>query len=115
VNSRADLDTLLPECDNEGYLLDPVQWSRAHAPLLAAQDNLALIDAHWQVIDFIRDWYADNESVPEARRVIQHLAEAHGDKRAAKHALYELFPQGYGQQASRIAGMRKPLKLMLDV
>ena len=47
--------------------------------------------------------------------MIQHLAEADGDKRAAKQALYELFPHGYGQQACRIAGMRKPLKLMLDV
>lgn len=78
MNSRADLDILLPDRDNEGYLLDPAQWSREHAPLLAAQYNLALIDAHWQVIDFIRDWYVDNESVPEARRVIQHLGEAHG-------------------------------------
>jgi len=115
VNSRADVDTSLPECDNEGYLLDPAQWNRAHAPLLAAEDNLTLTGAHWQVIDFIRDWYARNESVPEARRVIQHLAANHEDKRTAKHALYELFPLGYGQQACRIAGMRKPLKLMLDV
>ncbi|AAZ98279.1 putative sulfite reductase [Thiobacillus denitrificans ATCC 25259] len=115
MNSRADLDALLPECDNEGYLLDPAQWVGAHAPLLAARDGLVLGDAHWQVIDFIRDWYARNESVPEARCVIQHLAADRGDKRAAKRALYELFPLGYGQQACRIAGMRKPLKLMLDV
>lgn len=115
MNNRADLDTSLPECDDEDCLLDPAQWSRAHAPLLAARDKLALTEAHWEVIDFIRDWYAENESVPEARRVIQHLAANHDDKRAAKRALYELFPLGYGQQACRIAGMRKPLKLMLDV
>jgi len=29
--------------------------------------------------------------------------------------LYALFPYGYGQQACKIAGMRKPLKLMLDI
>jgi len=115
MNRRADLDTLLPERDNEGYLLEPGDWSRALAPLLASEDGLTLSTTHWQVIDFIRAWYADTESVPEARRVIQHLAAADGDKRAAKQALYELFPHGYGQQACRIAGMRKPLKLMLDV
>lgn len=115
MNRRADLDTLLPERDNEGYLLEPGDWSRALAPLLASEDGLTLSPAHWQVIDFIRAWYADTESVPEARRVIRHLAAADGDKRAAKQALYELFPHGYGQQACRIAGMRKPLKLMLDV
>ncbi len=26
-----------------------------------------------------------------------------------------LFPYGYGQQACKIAGMRKPLKLMRDI
>ena len=29
--------------------------------------------------------------------------------------MYALFPRGYGQQACKIEGMRKPLKLMLDV
>ena len=115
MNRRAELDSLMPERDNEGYLLDPGAWNRALAPLLAAEDGLTLSPAHWQVIDFIRAWYGDTESVPEARRVIQHLAATDGDKRAAKQALYGLFPHGYGQQACRIAGMRKPLKLMLDI
>ena len=115
MNRRAEVTRLLPERDNEGYLLDPANWSRAVAELLATEDGLALTSSHWQVIDFIRAWYDDTESVPEARRVIQRLAEESGDKRAAKQALYDLFPHGYGQQACRIAGMRKPLKLMLDV
>ncbi len=115
MNRRAELDSLMPARDNERYLLEPSDWNRALAPLLAAEDGLTLSSAHWQVIEFIRAWYADTESVPEARRVIQHLTEADGDKRAAKQALYDLFPHGYGQQACRIAGMRKPLKLMLDV
>lgn len=115
MNRRAELDSRIPVRDKEGYLLEPSDWSRALAPLLAHEDGLVLSTAHWQVIDFVRAWYADTESVPEARRVIQHLAAADGDKRAAKQALYDLFPHGYGQQACRIAGMRKPLKLMLDV
>ncbi|MBW8364116.1 MAG: TusE/DsrC/DsvC family sulfur relay protein [Rhizobium sp.] len=115
MNRRAELASLIPERDNEGYLLDSANWSRAVAQLLAAEDGLALTPAHWQVIDFIRAWYGDTESVPEARRVIQYLAEGGRDKRVAKQALYDLFPHGYGQQACRVAGMRKPLKLMLDV
>ncbi len=115
MNRRAELDSLMPARDNEGYLLEPSDWSRALAPLLAHEDGLTLTPAHWQVIDFIRACYRDTESVPEARQVIKHIAEANGDKRSAKQALYALFPHGYGQQACRIAGMRKPLKLMLDV
>ncbi|WP_324779326.1 TusE/DsrC/DsvC family sulfur relay protein [Thiobacillus sedimenti] len=115
MNRRAELDSLMPPCDNEGFLLEPGDWNPALASLLAAEDGLSLTPAHWQVIDFIRASYAKTESVPEARQVIQHLARSGGDKRAAKQALYQLFPRGYGQQACRLAGMRKPLKLMLDV
>jgi tRNA 2-thiouridine synthesizing protein E len=38
-----------------------------------------------------------------------------GRDRANRRYLYRLFPRGYGQQACKIAGMRKPRKLMLDV
>ncbi len=115
MNRRPELSPIFPARDNEGFLLEPADWSRELAPLLAAEDGLTLVDAHWRVIDFIRAWYEQTESVPEARRTIEHLAALPGDKRAAKQALYALFPHGYGQQACRIAGMRKPLKLMLDV
>jgi sulfur relay (sulfurtransferase) DsrC/TusE family protein len=36
------------------------------------------------------------------------------DKATRRH-LYQRFPRGYGQQACKFAGMRKPRKLMLDV
>jgi len=111
----AERESPIPPCDEEGYLLDPRDWNRAHAQLRAHEYDLVLSPAHWRVIDFIRDWYKDTESVPEARQVIQYLAGANGDKRTPKQTLYALFPHGYGQQACRIAGMRKPLKLMLDV
>ncbi|MHB1093554.1 TusE/DsrC/DsvC family sulfur relay protein [Thiobacillus sp.] len=105
----------MPPHDEEGYLLEPNDWSRALAELLADKTGLVLSPSHWRVIEFIRAWYKDTESVPEARMVIKHIAGVNGDKRAAKQELYALFPHGYGQQACRIAGMRKPLKLMLDV
>jgi len=98
MNSRADLAVLLPERDNEGFLLNPAEWSRTLAPLLAAEDGLTLSAAHWQVLDFIRAWYAENESVPEARRVIQHLAARGGDKRAAKQACTNCFRMATGSR-----------------
>lgn len=53
--------------------------------------------------------------MPEARAVLKHLQPSWGAKPQANKKLYALFPRGYGQQACKIAGMRKPLKLMLDV
>jgi tRNA 2-thiouridine synthesizing protein E len=103
----------LPERDNEGYLSDPVDWTADLAHLMAAEAGLELGDEHWQVLGFIRDYYAEHQAVPEARTLLRGLPW--GTPREAKQRLYHLFPGGYGQQACKIAGMRKPLKLMLDV
>ena len=101
--------------DNEGFLLHPEDWSAAVARALAHESGQPLDERHWQVIHFIRDWYERTETVPEARRLLQFMRDSWGDELGTRKALYRLFPTGYGQTACKIAGMRKPLKLMLDV
>ena len=103
------------EVDNEGYLLDPTQWTVAIAEEIAQQENIELQKVHWVVVNFVRDQFELNQVVPEARHVLRMLKESCGEDQATRKYLYSLFPYGYGQQACKIAGMRKPLKLMLDV
>lgn len=107
------LDTL--ERDNEGYLLDPSLWSQAIAERMAIEENIQLSHDHWLIINFIRDYYESNQTVPETRYALKHLTTSLGSEQGTRRYLYSLFPYGYGQQACKIAGMRKPLKLMLDV
>ena len=101
--------------DNEGFLLDPEDWTADLAAALAAEAGQPLTDDHWEIVHFIRDYFEATETVPEARRVLAFMRERWGEERATRRALYALFPTGYGQTACKIAGMRKPLKLMLDV
>lgn len=105
----------MPERDNEGYLCNPTQWSADIAARLAAEEGLELDAARWRIVSFIHDYHEEHERVPEARTLLAFMSEQPGDKRATSLRLYALFPRGYGQQACKIAGMRKPLKLMLDV
>jgi tRNA 2-thiouridine synthesizing protein E len=101
--------------DEEGFLLDADAWTPELAPLLADESGLELTLEHEEVIHWIRERYERNDSVPEARTLLAHLREHWGAERATRRYLYRLFPRGYGQQACKIAGMRKPRKLMLDV
>lgn len=101
--------------DDEGYLLDPDDWSAELARAIAREIGQALGDEHWQVIAYIREAYARAQTVPEARRVLRFMRDAFGEERGTRRYLYRLFPTGYAQSACKIAGMRKPLKLMLDV
>ena len=42
--------------DSEGYLLDRSQWSPEFARALARREGLELTPAHWEVIDFLREF-----------------------------------------------------------
>jgi len=103
------------ETDEEGFLLDPSDWDEGVAKAIADELGIDMQDAHWHVVRFVRDYFERRQSVPEARTVLKALGEALGKEHATRRYLYSLFPYGYGQQACKIAGMRKPKKLMLDI
>ena len=103
------------ETDNEGYLLDPGEWDLDVANELARGERLQMSEEHWAVVRFVREYFEDRHSVPEARHALKDLRQKLGKEKATRKYLYSLFPYGYGQQACKIAGMRKPLKLMLDI
>ncbi len=109
VNGRV-VDT-----DNEGFLTEPSDWDHSVAEVLARQENIEMTDDHWQVVKIVREHYEYSQCVPEARILLKTLAKKIGKNQATRKYLYNLFPYGYGQQACKIAGTRKPLKLMLDV
>ncbi len=103
------------ETDEEGFLLDPSEWNLAVAEEIARGEGLELKGAVWEVVKFVRDYFDNNQAVPEARVVLKELSATMGKEMGTRKFLYQLFPYGYGQQACKIAGMRMPRKLMLDV
>jgi tRNA 2-thiouridine synthesizing protein E len=91
--------------DEEGYLVDPADWSEGVAVELARREGIVLTDGHWAVIRFVREYYEQRHIAPDARFVLKYLAETRG---ADRNELFRLFPYGYVKQACKIAGMRKP-------
>jgi tRNA 2-thiouridine synthesizing protein E len=88
--------------NDEGFFLDPLQWSEAMVPALAAQEGISdLTDRHWQVIRFMRSEYLEKGTGPTVRV----LGKASG---VSIKELYELFPKGPAKVAARIAGIPKP-------
>ena len=96
----------LPATDDEGYLIDPADWSEQLAEVLAQQESIALTEPHWDAIRFMREFYQEHQVIPDVRFVVRHLAARFGA--ASRNMMFELFPYGYVKQACRIAGMRKP-------
>ena len=101
--------------DHEGYLLDPADWNTDVAQAIADKESIELTDDVWEVVSFVREHFEYNQCIPEHRKLLQELRKRHGKEKATRKYVYKLFPYGYGQQACKIAGMRVPLKLLLDL
>ena len=66
-------------------------------------------------MNFVRGYFEERECIPKLRTLLKALRKKHGKEIATRKYVYKLFPYGYWQQACKIVGMRKPLKLLLDL
>ncbi len=95
--------------DVEGYLVDPEEWDAAIAQELAAEEDIQLSDAYWPILNFMHDYWRENQVAPDVRHVVGFMADNLGiDKKTAKERIFEMFPYGYVKQACKIAGMIRP-------
>jgi tRNA 2-thiouridine synthesizing protein E len=93
---------------DDGYLVDWRDWTPELARALAAGDGLELTARHWQVIEVLREFYAEFEISPPMRSLLRLLRAKTGDPKLDSRALYRLFPQGPARQACRYAGLPRP-------
>ncbi len=103
------------QTDDDGFLLDPDDWTKDIALQIAKSEDLELTEERWNLIHIIRDYYYEHSAVPELRKILKQLKTDIGPEKATRKYVYALFPYGYGQQGCKIAGMRQPKKLWLDL
>lgn len=88
------------QVNDEGFLTQPSEWSKAIAAEIAAEEGIAeLTPAHWQVIEFARA-HGDGKS-PTLRQITNGAGVSTKD-------LFALFPKGPAKKVARIAGLGKP-------
>ncbi|HDY7051944.1 TPA: sulfurtransferase TusE [Klebsiella pneumoniae] len=98
------------ETDSEGYLKDTTQWSEAMAEVIAAQEGITLAVEHWEVVRFVREFYLEFNTSPAIRMLVKAMVNKFGEEKGNSRYLYRLFPKGPAKQATKIAGLPKPVK-----
>jgi len=96
------------ETDEEGYLINLDDWNDEIAVFLAKQDNIELAEDHWEIINFLREYYQEYQIAPAVRVLTKAVSKKLGKSKGNSKYLYELFPYGPGKQACRFAGLPKP-------
>jgi TusE/DsrC/DsvC family sulfur relay protein len=93
------------ETDGNGNLTDPHAWDEDVAKALAAEDGIKLTQEHWDVINYLRSEYNDNNGAqPMERAINKGMADIWGKKVTSKD-LYALFPLAPSKQGNKIAGL----------
>ncbi|MEO5336742.1 MAG: TusE/DsrC/DsvC family sulfur relay protein [Magnetospirillum sp. WYHS-4] len=96
------------EHDEEGYILDIGKWSKELGEIIAKEEDVKLTDEHWEVINFLREYYDEYQIAPAIRVLVKAIKKKFGPEKGSNKYLYELFPYGPAKQACKIAGLPKP-------
>ncbi len=96
------------EVDEEGYLVNLADWDENIAEYLAKEEKVEMSQNHWEVVNFLREYYAEYQIAPAIRVLTKAIAKKLGPDRGNNKYLYELFPYGPAKQACKIAGLPKP-------
>ncbi|MGV3346056.1 TusE/DsrC/DsvC family sulfur relay protein [Enterobacteriaceae bacterium LUAb1] len=98
--------------DAQGYLKQMNDWNEALALLLAAEDNITMTEAHWEIVFFVRDFYQEFNTSPAIRMLVKAMKQKYGEEKGNSRYLFRLFPEGPAKQATKIAGLPKPAKCL---
>ena len=75
---------------------------------IAKAENIEMSQNHWEVVNFLRDYYNEYQIAPAVRVLTKAIGKQLGPEKGNSQYLYELFPYGPAKQACKIAGLPKP-------
>ena len=96
------------ETDEEGYLVNLAEWTEDVAKHIAQTENVEMSSNHWEVVNFLRNYYEEYQIAPAVRVLTKAIGKQLGPEKGNSQYLYELFPYGPAKQACKIAGLPKP-------
>ena len=96
------------ETDEEGYLANLTDWTEEVAGEIAKAENVEMSANHWEVVNFLREYYNEYQIAPAVRVLTKAIGKKLGADKGNSKYLYELFPYGPAKQACKIAGLPKP-------
>lgn len=93
----------------DGRLENLSDWNENVAEALAAQDDLRLTQAHWDVINLMREYYQQYNISPLRKLLQSNIAGKFGPQKSTHTYLAQLFPCDVIIQGTKIAGLPMPL------
>ena len=73
------------ETSANGFLVDHTQWSEGLAEIIAKEEGIELTEKHWDLINYLREEYINNNgNQPNTRNIMKAMGAKWGAKLAQK-------------------------------
>jgi len=93
------------ETNATGFLVNLEDWSKELAEHMAKLEGITLTQKHWDLIEFLRDEFTNNNgNQPNTRNIVKAMSDKWGTDVIQKD-VYDLFPKDPSKQGGRIAGL----------
>jgi tRNA 2-thiouridine synthesizing protein E len=66
------------ETDEEGYLVNRDDWTQEIAEAIAKAENLDMSENHWEVVNFLREYYDEYQIAPAVRVLTKAIGKKTG-------------------------------------
>jgi len=91
-----------------GFLVSADDWNEAVAANLAELNSITLKTEHWEIVWFMREYYARFNYLPNTRIFVKAVANQFGIEKGNSRYLQNLFPESPLKYTCLIAGLPKP-------
>jgi tRNA 2-thiouridine synthesizing protein E len=85
----------------DGYMVDLDDWTPEIGEMIAEILEIPLSEKHWEIINFSRKIYLEQDKSVSVRRVMKDLGTPY-------HEIFDLFPGLPSRTIAKIAGLPKP-------
>ena len=72
------------ETDEEGYLANLNDWNKDLAVEMAKIDKIDLSDDHWEIINFLREYYEEYQIAPAVRVLTKAVGKKLGKEKGGE-------------------------------
>jgi tRNA 2-thiouridine synthesizing protein E len=90
------------ETDEDGYLANIDQWNEDAAKWLAEDEGVDMSESHWEVVNFLREYYEEYRIAPMIRILTKAIGKNWGRKRGIQNIFTSYTQEGQQNRLARL-------------
>jgi len=99
------------EATETGFLVNLDDWDKDVAEAIAAAEGLTLTQDHWDVIEYLRDAFINNNGEqPNNCAILKAMQEKWAGRKVDNKTLFDLFPGNPSKQAGKVGGLPESMR-----